>query len=236
VIATVISVLAFFISLYGVWEKRRDQRKQEFLRLGLLVEELNKLSYEQDRLGETLAAQGRQVPSNLEAPNHSRRVVLCSEAHSLSEKLGRDVSSTQLRVVADNWRRAGRTDLSESLYRNVISNPDHEIDSMYAWRGLAHQLMLASREDEARYCYRQAIQTADQASPHDGWSVSEKCDIYLRWADLEISIGQAANADNLLTAAHKLSSKIAYLPRRRQIINRIDTIRSSLGDDSSSAK
>jgi len=235
-VATVISVLAFLISLYGVWEKRRDQRKQEFLRLGLLVEELNKLGYEQDRLGETLAAQGRQVPSNLEAPNHSRRVVLCSEANSLSGKLGKDVSSTQLRVIADNWRRAGRNDLSESLYRNIISNPDHGIDSMYAWRGLAHQLMLASREDEARDCYRQAIKVADEASPYPGWSVSEKCDIYLRWADLEASIGQSANADNLIDITKNLSSEIAYLPRRKQIMDRIDTTRRSRGDGSSITK
>ena len=103
VIVTIISGLAFTVSLYGVWEKRRDVHQQQLLRLSSVVDELNKLSYEQDRLKDEIITAGRAVPIGISIVSNSRREILCSEATSLIDKLREEVTPSQLRAVAASW-------------------------------------------------------------------------------------------------------------------------------------
>ena len=47
--AVVVSVAAFLVSIYGVFEKRRDTRRQLLVRLSTIIDELNKVNYDHDR-------------------------------------------------------------------------------------------------------------------------------------------------------------------------------------------
>lgn len=223
--ATVISLIALLISFYGVWEKRRDQRQQRLLRLGCLIEELNKLSYEQDRLIEDWTMQGRSIPPNLNISNYSRRVVLCDEAQSLSAQLGSDVSPTQIRVIADNWNRSGRTDLAEPLYRQLIDRPVRDIDTTWAWRGLARLLLETDRQAEAHRCFEQALRVIDEVAPHTAWAISERSNTYVRWAEVEASMGHRDQALVLLEIADDLADNLRPISRRNELIKRIRSIR-----------
>jgi tetratricopeptide (TPR) repeat protein len=226
-IATVISTVALLISFYGIWEKRRDQRQQRLLRLGALVEELNKLSYEQDRLIEDWTMQGRPIPPNLNASNYSRRVVLCNEARSLSAQLEANVDPTQIRVIADNWRRAGRTDLAEPLYRQIIDRHVEDVDTMYAWRGLARLMLESDRQIEAYDCYEHALRTTEAVAPHAAWAIPEQCDTYARWAEVEASMGHRQKALDLLSVVDSLAVRITNISRRNELVNRIQAFRKS---------
>jgi tetratricopeptide (TPR) repeat protein len=232
VIATVVSVLAFLVSIYGVWEKRRDQRHQQFTRLSTLVDELNKVAYEQDRTSEDFIAKKRDVPASLNLVSNNRREVLCFEATDLIRELGQDVAPSQLRLVGHGWSRAGHPDLGEPLFRRVIDRDKTDIETMFSWRALANQLMQLGREGEGREAYRQAIALVDQVSSYPDF---EKGDTYIRWANDEASLGQLERARELLGEAEKFEPRIPHLPRRRELTRRVAAARDRLSPQQPSA-
>lgn len=222
VIVTIISGLAFTVSLYGVWEKRRDVHQQQLLRLSSVVDELNKLSYEQDRLKDEIITAGRAVPIGISIVSNSRREILCSEATSLIDKLREEVTPSQLRAVAASWGRAGYPNNAEPLLRQVIMRPESDIDTFYGWRGLASLLIETGRENEGRDAYLQALGLAEKVTYYSGW---EKGDTYIRWAQNEAAMGYLDCGRSLLADAEKLVSTIRNLPRRNELARRISSAR-----------
>lgn len=228
--ATIVSIIALLISFYGVWEKRRDIRRAEMLRLGALVEELNKLSFEQDRLLEELQTNKRRVPMSFYAINNSRREVLCSEANELVARLRARATSTEVRVVASNWIRAGRQDLGEPLYRQVIARTPTSIETIFALRGLGSSLVEAGSLDEGLDAYKQAIQLIDSIPPHPVWKGFEKGNTYISMAYCEASMGHREQAQEMLAEAKRSIPEISHLPRRRQLSDRIENARKEISN------
>lgn len=73
-----LSSLALGVALYGVWERRRDTRRQLQVRLSELIDEVNSLGLEQDKF----EADGELGPG-LGASYNARRELLTRDATTL---------------------------------------------------------------------------------------------------------------------------------------------------------
>jgi tetratricopeptide (TPR) repeat protein len=221
VVVITISVLAFLVSLYGVWEKRRDVHYQQLLRLSSLVDELNSLNYEQDQRRDDFKVSGRPIPVGFNIIFNSRRELLCNEAEAIARRLGIEATSSQLRVIAASWSRTGYPHSAESLYREVISRDPNHVQAMFAWRGLGNLLMeQPGREGESRDAYRQAISLIPQVASFPEW---EKADTYLSWANSEALMGERSQAMARILDAEEIAPTIHQPPRRKELLRRISS-------------
>jgi hypothetical protein len=169
VVTVTLSVLAFVVSLYGVWEKRRESRRQLAIRLSQLVDELNKLSYDQDKAGSELRAAGKILPPQLATIANGRRTVLCEEAIEIARLLPGGARPSQTRTIAANLGRVGEQRKAIGLYEDVVRANPNSLESVYALRGIGFLLMDIGDLQGGRQAYEQSLSlTASTASTPPG--------------------------------------------------------------------
>ena len=123
------------------------------------------------------------------------------------------VTPSQLRVIAENWSRAGRFERAEAVYRSALAASSDPIETMYSQRGLANMLFDADREGQGREAYRVALDIARTHSSHPEWDAAETL---RRWADWEGALSDDVEARRLLglTTDCALKSRKSSSPRR----------------------
>nr|WP_296072847.1 hypothetical protein [uncultured Actinoplanes sp.] len=219
VVTVTLSVLAFVVSLYGVWEKRRETRRQLAIRLSQLVDELNKLSYEHDKLGSELRAAGKVPPPQLASIANGRRTVLCEEAIEISRLLPGGARPSQTRTIASNLARVGEHRRAIALYENVVSaNPD-SLESVFALRGMGLLLMELGDLQRGRLACEKSLALTASTSSIPAWEAADTC---VRWAAGEAALGDQGNPRVPLKKAEQYAAKIELLPRRREMLRRIE--------------
>jgi tetratricopeptide (TPR) repeat protein len=217
-----LSVLAFIVSLYGVWEKRRETRRGLAVRLSQLVDELNELTYEHDKIGYEYRAAGKAQSPGLNAIANGRREVLCNEALEIANLLPGGAKPSQKRVIAANLGRFGQEQLAVALYREVLEASPASLEGMYSARGLAWTLMDMGRLDEGRRVFEEAVSLAQRYATHPDW---EAGDTYVRWAGREVEVGDLGLADARLKDAEEHAMKLSHRGRREELLRRIRGVR-----------
>jgi hypothetical protein len=100
-VALVISASALVVSIYGVAERRRDARRAERVRLTTIIADLDALYVEQLKTPDGLSS------GDLTSAINSRREVLSLQALALLPRFEKEITSSELRVLAFALSRAG---------------------------------------------------------------------------------------------------------------------------------
>ena len=223
--AVVVSIAAFVVSLYGIFEKRRDARRQLLVRLGTIIDELNKVNYDHDREVTDRASKGEQVPPGLGSIANSRREVLGFEAQRIGEELRDGPSPAQWRAIATNWVRASKPRLALDIFERLVKEQAKTIEGAYAARGLADALMQINELAKGRETYRVAVERFRNVSSIPHWDIGET---YLRWAWQEMAVGDLTTATQLLSKAHQSGRESVDRWRRSRLERMVADTRKDL--------
>ena len=219
VLAVAVSVAAFLVSLYGIFEKRRDTRRQLLVRLSAIIDELSRVNYEHDREVADRASKGEPVPPSLGSIANGRREVLGFEAQRIGKELRDGPSPAQWRMIATNWVRAIKPRLALDIFERLVNDQAQTIEGAYATRGLADALMQINELERGRNMYRMAIERFRCISSIPGWDISET---YLQWARQEMAVGDLTTARQRLLDADQYRQNVDRFrrPRLEQLVTR----------------
>ncbi|MEA2274262.1 MAG: hypothetical protein QOI98_2970 [Solirubrobacteraceae bacterium] len=231
-LATVaISTVALAVSFYSVWDKRRDMQRQWQNRLNEIVDELNTITLEQQKL---TTAYGGSSPDRhgdrggLGGLYNDRRELLCREGVTLAELLGSHITDSHYRILATALERVGDKPGAEAFWRKAVeAAPRDSIFRLFVLRGHARYLFINGLIDRGRAVYQEAVGTgaevacsdSDHRSFHTGWS-------YLQWAVSERNIGAPeSEVQRLIDAAQHQFEQVIYRRHREDALEALDAIR-----------
>jgi tetratricopeptide (TPR) repeat protein len=205
-----ISTLALAISFYGVWDKRRDTRRQLQIRLSEVVDELNAVALEQQKHEAEAGKPGRA----LGAAYNARRELLCREGVALADLLGDSVTDSEYRFLAVALDQVGDKAGSEALWRKAVNlAASGSVFRLFVLRGYARYLFAQGAEDRGRMLYQQALELVSGDSDDSLWLKGET---YLAWANAERDSGAAGpEVKRLMDAAEREFAQLRFGPRRQ---------------------
>jgi tetratricopeptide (TPR) repeat protein len=204
-----ISTVALGLSVYGVWDKRRDTRRQLRVRLSEVVDELATITLEQEK-----ATRGPQAHPRLVSSFNAQREMLCREGIELTRLLKGDVTDGAYRVLAIALERIGDPRGAEELWQRgiAVAAPD-SIFKAFVLRGYASHLFRRGQVDRGRLLFDEALSMI----PDDDMGHLVKAETYLAWAELENGVGAAATElERIYDVAETLASSVKYRPLRER--------------------
>jgi tetratricopeptide (TPR) repeat protein len=216
----VVSVIALLVSIYSVWSKNLESRRQTQLRLNAVVDELNKVTYELNKDSDSYVESGRTVPAALYTVANGRREILCSEAVQLSKLVRGGLTMNQLRTVAAGLSSAGHLREAESLLQEGVGRAHSGLERVFALRGHGLVLMRMGRFDEGRQAFEGALTVNLDESDERHW---HRAETLIQWASQELNCGDRTLVRGLLSRAesesHKVISRSSF-ERLAQLISR----------------
>lgn len=218
-IATILlSIAAITISLYGVWERRRDFRRTADIRLSEVIDEINEVEYTHTtaKFSSTVDEdrQGRAV--------NARRDVLCNEAERIARYAASGPTASQWMVIGDTWKRIGRMSTAERAYRNGLRTSTEDLYTAYCRRSLASLYFEQGEPTKARSEMVKALELLDNRQfRRDAELVETYCRLALWEAELG---GDLEKSDEALEAARTIASDTASKALARRLEARIEAI------------
>ncbi|GAA0564183.1 hypothetical protein GCM10010172_54530 [Paractinoplanes ferrugineus] len=206
-----ISVCALALAIYGVLERRRDVRRSEWLRLTAAIADLDALSFEQLKTPDGLNA------GDFTNAVNSRREILSFHALALLPKFQKQVTSSELRVLAYALSRAGFPSEAERIWIRATTAAKSEgpTQVLFAHRGYAYFLYSGGRTDDGRAQMRQAI----DAAGHDDDLLAKAVETLKFWA-VEEAPGDFV--DDLHSEAKSLAARIRAPRIRARVKEALD--------------
>jgi hypothetical protein len=188
---------AMAISIYGVLERRRDLKRNEWLRLTGTIADLDALFFEQLKTPDGLSA------GDFTNAVNSRREVLSFHALALLPRFQNEITSSELRVLAYALSRAGYPSESERIWirATTVAKSEGPTQALFAYRGYAYFLFSLGRTDDGRTQMRQAIGVAGE----DDDLLAKAIETLKFWA-VEEAPGDLAG--KLLSEARSLAGRI----------------------------
>jgi hypothetical protein len=153
-VGVAISLAAFVIALYGVFERGAAAKRAERLRLTSIVEGIAKLRRE---LVES-AASGTIIGDSIEVLS-AQLELLAQQAWSLVTSHELDITSTEYREIASAFEQVRFVDLADEMWQLALKlgAEEGEAQKLYASRGYAYFLFRNERADAARQLLEVAL-------------------------------------------------------------------------------
>jgi hypothetical protein len=154
IITIIISVGAFLIAAYGIFERRLAARRSERLRLTAIAENMTQVRRELIELGEK-----KQTSGNIIEVINTRLEVLSQQALSLVQQHSLTITSTECREIAINLEQTGYREDAEFVWELARERAKKEGDTqeLYVNRGYAYFLFRSERDAEAREILQEAL-------------------------------------------------------------------------------
>lgn len=218
-VATIsISLAALLIALYGIVERRKTSTRAERIRLGEIVDELNRCALD--------LATHQLSDSVVEALN-TRRELLGQQAKALLKAYRSTITSAEFRVLAFALAGAGYDEDAEDVWNLAVTAGGREgtMQHVYSLRGYAYFLFERTRVDEARELLRQARKVTRLATKarrhHDLHTL-------MKWAANEIEYGDNKKALELLDEAEGMVADFTPRLARQSIQQGIEELRAKI--------
>lgn len=150
-----LSSAALLLSVYGVWEKRRDGRRQMKLRLSKIVEQVGSLDLEQAEAEQ----KGDRLPLGRRVQYNARREMLVREGVDLINSLPPSyVTDGAYRMLAVALNRVGDSATATGYYEKAVAAaPSNSVFRIFALRALATNLFRQGAVERGRGVYREAL-------------------------------------------------------------------------------
>jgi hypothetical protein len=208
--ALLISALALVVAVYGVAERRNAAERVERLRLAALIADLDALHLEQ------LKSPDGVNRGDFTDGINSRRELLAVQALALLPNFNKEITSSELRVLAHALQRAGYLAEAERIWEHsiVAAMDEGATQELFAHRGYAYFLFSVGRADDGRAQMRKAVDSVGQ----DDHSLVRAIETLKYWSVEEIAASTADStlAAELLAEAGRLAELIKS-PRIRRI-------------------